>query len=583
MKNLNTIKIWGIFLTPIIFFAFIATKNIPDSSPEKTESKVSKSILEAPTMCAPFNKFDFDFENAIAPVAPSLKPAWGNNYPITTTSPESQAFFNQGLFYLYAFNHAEAVRAFKEAARLDPQCAMCYWGVALALGPNINRPMPPEQYEDTYKYSQKALFLSEKTTEKEKAIIGALANRYEENPKEDRAELDLAYANEMRFVSQRYRDDLDIAALFAESLMDLMPWDYWLEDGSPKPATREAHAVLDYILEKDPDHAGANHYYIHSVEAVHPALGMPSADKLRELEYPSGHLVHMPSHIYVTQGMYHEASVANQKAIEVDEEYIERCNAQGFYPALYYPHNLHFLWFASSMEGRSEISIDAARKMVTKVPKEMVQRVPMLQRFYTIPYFALVRFGEWEQILKEPQPDDEFIYVKTIWHYARGMAYAKKGDLKNAKLELEKVNTGANSETVQAIDNPQFPTIGMSKMAALLLEAELAGQTEDYTRKVTLIRGAVNVQDKFIYMEPPYFYFPVRQALGAALLEANNAAEAEAVYKKELKSFPKNGWSLFGLHKSLIMQNKKDEAKKIQIQFEKAWSRADVKLTSSVM
>ena len=330
-------------------------------------------------------------------------------------------------------------------------------------------------------------------------------------------------------MSQRYRDDLDIATLFAESLMDLVPWDYWMEDSSPKPETREAHAVLDYVLEKDPNHAGANHYYIHSVEAVHPALGKPSADRLRELAYPSGHLVHMPSHIYVTQGMYHEAVVANQKAIEVDEEYIERCNAQGFYPALYYPHNLHFLWFASSMQGRSEISIDAARKMVTKVPKEMVIQVPMLQRFYTIPFFALVRFGEWDQILKEPKPDDAFIYVQTIWHYARGMAYAKKGDLKNAKAALEKVTAGADNEAVQSIDAPQFPTIGMSKMAGLILEAELAGQKKNYEKKVKLIREAVDIQDNFYYMEPPYFYFPIRQALGAALLEANKLEEAEMV------------------------------------------------------
>lgn len=583
MKKLNALKQWSFLLVPTIFFTVLANVNHTEIKEEPYEVKVSKSILEAPVMCAPFNKFDFDFENAVAPVAPHLNPVWGNNYPITTNSAEAQQFFNQGLFYLYAFNHAEATRAFKEAARLDSECAMCYWGVALALGPNINRPMPEEHFEDTYKYSQKALLLAENISPKEKALVEALAKRYEENPSEDRASLDLAYANEMRFVSQRYREDLDIATLFAESLMDLVPWDYWLEDGLPKPETREAHAVLDYVLEKDADHAGANHYYIHSVEAVHPSLAISSANKLRDLAYPSGHLVHMPSHIYVTQGMYHEASIANQKAIEVDEEYIERCNAQGFYPALYYPHNLHFLWFASSMEGRSEVSIDAARKMVTKVPKEMVRQVPMLQRFYTIPYFALVRFGQWDQILKEPKPDDEFIYVQTIWHYARGMAYAKKGDLKKAMAELDKVKAGGESEAVKSIDNPQIPTIGMSKMAVLILEAEIEGQKKNYEKKVALIKEAVAIQDGFIYMEPPYFYFPVRQALGAALIEAEKTEEAVIVYKQELKNFPKNGWSLLGLYQSLLAQGQKEAAEEVFKEFEKAWIHADVTLDSSVM
>jgi tetratricopeptide (TPR) repeat protein len=583
MKKINTFKNWWKIGISFFLFTGILSMSYPDLFEKKYEVKTTRSILDNPTMCAPINKFKIDFENAIAPVAPFLNPIWNHNFPITTTSPESQDFFNQGLFYLYAFNHAEAERSFKEAARLDPNCAMCYWGVALVLGPNINRPMPEEHFAETYKYSQKAFELSDAVTNKEKALILALSKRYEENPSEDRMEFDLGYANEMRFVSQRYREDLDIATLFAESLMDLVPWDYWLEDGSPKPETREAHAVLDYVLEKDPDHAGANHYYIHSVEAIHPNLAIRCADKLKELAFPSGHLIHMPSHIYVTQGMYHEASIANQEAILVDEDYIERCNAQGFYPALYYPHNLHFLWFASSMEGRSKVSIDAAKKIVTKVPREMVIKVPQLQRFYTIPLFSLVRFGKWDEILKEPKPDDAFGYTQTIWHYARGMAFAKKGNLKKATDELEKVKDGIKSEGVQSVDDPGFPTIGMSEIAAHVLQGEMEGQNNNFEKKVERLQAAVKVQDNFIYMEPPYFYYPVRQSLGAALLEANRAEEAEAVYREELEKFPKNGWSLFGLHKSLTLQNKTEEAKEIYQQFEKAWSHADIKLKSSVL
>lgn len=574
---------WRIFLLLLTMAAGALAMTFPGPLSARKEMATKRPSLNLPPMCAPLSNRPADATRAMERLAPELATGWDARFPITTVSKAAQQFFNQGLFYLYAFNHAEAVRSFKEAARLDPACAMCYWGTALALGPNINRPMPEENYGEAYTLSRKALQLSRRVSGKEAALIAALSERYRENPPEDRRALDLAYADAMRRVYREFREDPNVGTLFAESLMGLVPWDYWLPGGTPKPETEEMHEVLSEVLKTEPGHPGANHYYIHSVEAVHPELAVLHADRLKELAYPAGHLVHMPSHIYVRLGRYHEASEANQKAIALDEDYIERCQAQGFYPILYYPHNLHFLWFATSMEGRGRVSIEAARKLAAKVSPETVAEAPGFQRYYTIPLFALLRFGKWEEILNEPRPDKKLEYLQTIWHYARGMAYAKKGNLKKAQMELNNVEKGMNSAYVKALDHPSMPALGMSRMAWHILQAEIEGQNEDYEKKVEHLREAVGIQDGFIYMEPPYFYFPVRQALGAALLEAGRPAEAEKAYRQELESFPGNGWSLFGLYQSLLMQNKSRAARQAYKDFESAWREADVILTRSAL
>ena len=538
------------------------------------------------TMCAPAPRFKItmaDIPKATRPLAPKLDTKWQTNLKITSASEEAKIFFNQGLFYLYAFNHAEADRSFKEAIRLDPDCAMCHWGVGIGLGPNINMPMAETSNADAYTYSQKALSLSENCTKIEKALMNALVTRYTEIAPADRAGLDSIYAEEMRFVSQRYREEMDVATLFVESLMDCMPWQYWLPDGQPKSRTREALAVLDYIAEKEPNHPGANHYYIHAAEAVHPDLATASADKLTDMDLQSGHLVHMPSHIYIRTGRYNDASVVNQRAMSVDEDYIERCNIQGIYPAAYYPHNIHFLWFASSMEGRSEVSIAAARKLVTKTPKAMIEKVPRLERYFTMPYFSLIRFGKWDQVLNEPKPDEDLIYASTMWHFARGMAFANKGKMKKAKKELKLVAEGETNEALIAVEKPNFPTTKLVKMAGLVLKGEIAGQKGKHADKVTHLQQAVTIQDGLRYSEPPHFYFPVRQALGAALLDANRVGTAEKIFKEDLAKFPKNGWSLFGLHQSLVQQNKMEEAKIVKKEFDVAWTKADVLLKQAVM
>ena len=275
--------------------------------------------------------------------------------------------------------------------------------------------------------------------------------------------------------------------------------------------------------------------------------------------------------------------MANQKAIKVDEDYIERCNIQGIYPAAYYPHNIHFLWFASSMEGRSKVSIDAARKLVIKTPKSMLSVVPRLERYFTMPYFSLIRFGKWDEVLKEAKPDEDLLYATLMWHYARGMAFANKGKIKKAKKELKLVKAGSSNEALQALDKPNYPTINLSKMATLMLTAEIVGKKGKLGEKIALIKEAVAIQDGLRYSEPPHFYYPVRQSLGAALLADNKAAAAELIFKEDLAKFPRNGWSLFGLHQSLIKQQKMEEAKEIEKEFETAWSLADVELEQAVL
>lgn len=547
--------------------------------------KVDRSFRNL-SMCASTDRFKIDIEEVYTSkdkLAPKLDTKWQTKLDITSSSEEAKVYFNQGLFYLYGFNHAEADRSFKESIRLDTTCAMCHWGVALGLGPNINMPMSPDNNEDAYRYAQKAQILSGNCSPKEKALISALTTRYAEEAPKDRSGLDSLYAIEMRLVSQRYRDDMDIASLFVESLMDCMPWQYWLEDGEPKDRTREALAVLDYIAENDPDHPGANHFYIHLVEEVHPSIGTQSADRLKAMDFPSGHLVHMPSHIYIRTGRYHEASEANVKAMQIDEDYIERCNVQGIYPAAYYPHNIHFLWFAATMEGRSQVSLDAARKLVEKTPEKMFATIPSIERYLTMPYFSLIRFGKWDEVLKEPKPKVDYLYATLMWHYAQGLAYAKKGDIKKAKEHLEIVEKGCEHETIIDLDNDHYPVLSMSRMAALVLRAEVLGLDGRSASKVKQLEEAVAIQDALIYDEPPQFYYPIRQSLGVAHLENSDPKAAERAYREDLDKFPQNGWSLYGLYQALSAQNKVQEANEVKKQYEKAWSLADVELHSAVL
>jgi tetratricopeptide (TPR) repeat protein len=524
---------------------------------------------------------DFDQPAASGALAPRLENLGNHVFPVTTKSKEAQQFINQGLNLAYGFNHLEAERSFREAARLDPNCAMAYWGQALVLGPEINIPMSADDEPKAYDLVQQAMALRSKASPREQAYITALAQRYS-GKAEDRAQRDKAYANAMRELQRKYPEDLDAATLFAESLMDLRPWNYWTHDYKPYPETTEIVATLERVLQKDINHPGANHYYIHALELPDPKRAEAAADRLQNLMPDAGHMVHMPAHIYQRVGRYADASAANERAILADENYIAQCRAQGIYPLTYYPHNIHFLWSAATMEGRSQVAIDAARKTAGQIPAEALNNIPILQGFLVVPYYALTRFGKWDEILHTPKPSYASPFVEGVWHYARGMAYAGLGKFTEASGELEELRKIAGSSELAHLatwSNNSAPAL--LNVATAALAGELEARQGHYDHAIAELDKAVRLEDALVYVEPADWHYPMRQSLGAVLLEAGRANEAETVYWEDLRRNPENGWSLFGLMKSLQAEGKNDEAAAIEKRFQAAWARADVKLTSS--
>jgi len=520
-----------------------------------------------------------------ARTAPLLEGMGDLHWPISTDSELAQRYFDQALTLAYGFNHLEAERSFREAARLDEDCAICLWGAALVLGPNINDPVPtPERELTAYQTLQEAAARAEHASDEERALIEALRSRYAPTPPEDRASLDLAYANAMRSVAKRFPENLEIQTLFAEAMMDTMPWAYWTEDGRPKPLTEEVFATLDFVIGRAPDHPGANHFYIHAVEQEQPERGVGAADRLRRVVPGAGHLVHMPSHIYIRVGRYHDGSLANELAVEADNDYVTQCRAQGIYPVAYVPHNHHFLWATTTMEGRSADALAAARHTAGHVERSLMREpeLAMLQHFSAIPYYALVRFGKWNEILAEPAPEEDLLYPTAVWHYARGIAYARRGKLKEARAELAEVRSIAADPGLAPLRIWGLnPMTSLAEIAAAVLQAEIAAAGGDTKTAVAELRKAIAIEDGLIYGEPPDWFYPVRHNLGAVLLEAGRARDAEKVYREDLARFPDNGWSLFGLAQSLRAQGKTQEAAEAQRQFENAWRYADVEIAAS--
>lgn len=517
-------------------------------------------------------------EQPTAPV-PLMKDLGRLHHPITTTSKQTQQYFDQGLRLAYAFNHEEAYQSFQEGARLDPQCAMCYWGMALVRGPNINMPMDAAAEAPAYDAAQKAVSLAGKASRAEQVYIRSLAARYA-GPGSNRAALDKQYADAMREVARQFPEDVDALALFAEAMMDLRPWDYWTKAGDPQPGTAEIVATLETAIKKNPDHPGACHLYIHAVEAVKPQLAVPCAERLAKLMPGAGHLVHMPAHIYMRVGRYDDAVKSNVTAVSVDHHYIEGRKPEGLYPLMYYPHNVHFLWSAASMGGRSAEAIKAARQLATIVPDDAIKQVPPLEVFKPTALYALVRFGKWDEILNEPEPAKEFVYSRGIWHYARGLAFIAKGQPDGADQALSEVR-------LLSVELPEAQMVGLNPASKLLqiagyvLGGELAAHRGRTEEAVTQLRKAIELEDGLTYEEPPGWHAPVRQSLGAVLLAAGKAKEAEAVYREDLTRHPDNGWSLYGLSQALQAQNRDKDAAMVTKQFKSAWSKADVKLAAS--
>ena len=505
------------------------------------------------------------------------------HYPITTNSERAQRYFNQGLRLVYGFNHSEAIRAFQAAAQLDPTCAMAHWGIALALGPNINAPMETEAGKAAYQAIQQAVTLARHASLHERAYIEALSTRYAADPETaDRAALDRTYSDAMRDLSQRYPGDLDAATLFAASLMNLRPWDYWTPDSQPKSGTLELVAALESVLERNADHIGAIHYYIHAVEASsRPERALPYARRLAAQIPGSGHLVHMPSHIYLRVGLYEDSSDSNARAVEVDEAYIEKEQPQGLYPAMYYPHNIDFLWASRQMEGRSENAIAAARRLAARTTPEVARQIPPLEGWTAMPLCAYVRFGKWQDILNEPQPPEDLKYMTAIWHYARALAFAATDKMEDAQKEHAQLDAIAQAMPADRMIMGRNSAANLLSIASHVVAGELAAKQGKTGEAVKHLEEAVQIQDGLAYNEPPPWYYPVRQSLGAVLVAAGKNAEAEQVYRKDLALNPNNGWSLYGLAQSLRAQDKSPEAATVDAEFKKAWAKADVELTAS--
>ncbi len=509
-----------------------------------------------------------------------------HHYAISTRSELGQRYFDQGLTLLYGFNHAEAVRSFRESQRLDPSCAMCFWGEALALGPNINKPMDDKDVPAAWAALQKARELASGSSPKEQALIGALAKRYAEKPSKNRAALDRAFAAAMREVARDYPNDLDIQTMFAEALMDTMPWDYYGKGNVPRPATVEVITTLESVMARAPAHPGALHYYIHAVEASDdPGRAEAASDRLLKLVPGAGHLVHMPAHVYLRVGRYDDAVVANELAAKADESYLAQCLVQGFYPAMYYPHNLHFLWSAASYDGRSALALSTADKIVAFVPPEKLTEFPFLEEMLPTRLFTLARFGRWDEILAEPAPQTSARYATGMWHYARGIALVAKGRAEEAAADLAALEKEAASPAMRGLMMVSVNTSAQQllRLAARVLDAELAAARARWPQAIASYEAAVKLQDGLTYSEPPQWYFPSRDGLGRVLLRAGRSREAETVYRQQLKRTPKSGWTLHGLAASLRAQGKDEAAATVERELASAWARGDFALTGSVL
>ena len=507
----------------------------------------------------------------------TLDPGFGKlNHPVSTKNEEAQKFFNQGLALIYGFNHEEARRSFEQAVRLDPRLAMAHWGVALAVGPNYNESqIDPSRLLAADRALEKAEELAAGATEKERAYIAALAKRFQ--LKTDLKKCAVDYKDAMGALARQYPDDSDAATLYADALMNLTPWQLWSKDGKPAADTLEIVSTLESVLKRNPEHIGANHLYIHAVEASRDAgRALPSADKIGKLAPSAGHLVHMPSHIYIRVGNNDAAARANEEAADVDRAYIKRTGAAGMYPAMYYSHNLHFALEAYNRMGRFELARQKAKQLEQNV-RGHIKDMPMLEGFLPSVIFVELRFNRWDEALKVPAPAKDAPVTNVFWHFARGVAFAGKGKVAEAERERAQfASTAKNTpgETPFGLNT----AASVFKIAAHALDARIAEARRGRRAAIEHWRQAVAAHDALNYDEPPGWYYPVRESLGAALLLAGKAAEAENVFRKDLELNPHNGRSLFGLAESLKKQGKTQDALSVRKEFEAAWKNADTKL-----
>jgi tetratricopeptide (TPR) repeat protein len=503
------------------------------------------------------------------------------HHPISTGSDLAQRYFDQGLRLVYAFNHEEAIRSFEEAVNQDPNAPMPYWGVALALGPNINAAMSKEDGARAAEAIKKAQARLSSATPAERAYIDALSKRYLGSSRASRASLDKAYADAMRSVWRAYPDDADAGVLFAEAMMDLHPWDFWTAEGTPKAGTQEIVSTLEAVLEQSPDHPGACHYYIHAVEASRePQRALACANRLPGLMPGAGHLVHMPAHIYARVGMYHESSERNAEAAHADERYLADAHLTGDYADGYYSHNLHFLWSTLMMEGRSAEALKTATSLLTTITDQEAKSNRSKEAYLTTKLLTWIRFGRWEDLLREPPPSKGLHLVEGTWRLGRGLALVATGRLPGADGERQALVT-LTKQFRRSKNQQDKLERDLLKIAERLLAGQIAAQRRRHDEAIKTFREAAKIEDSLQGAEPPHWSLPVRHYLGPVLLLAGHPTEAESEYRTDLKWNPENGWGLFGLMQSLKAQRREAEAAEISGRFEKAWAHADVTLAAS--
>ena len=530
-------------------------------------------------LCVPVESVLAD-QTAAVPLFDNLG---SHHHPITTTSEQAQRYFDQGLRLVYAFNHEEAIRSFEAAARLDPQAAMAYWGIALALGPNINGAMEKKDEHRAIEMVQKAQRLADRATPGERAYIEALVTRYVGRKGIKRKGLDEAYAKAMRSMSLRFPEDADAATLFAEALMDLRPWDLWKQDGRPQPDTDEIVSTLESVLARNPEHPGACHYYLHAVEAsLQPERALPCAERLPGLMPGAGHLVHMPAHIYMRVGKYHEAAEQNRQAAHIDQQYLASQHLSGDYADGYYTHNLHFLWASLVMEGRNAEAMKIARELTATITAEEARKDRWKELYLPTPIFSMIRFGRWEELLREPPPPNGLRLMEGMWRLGRGLAHVATGRIPGAEgTHIALAGLTKQIRRDRTVEGKTEQTL--LKIAERMLAGELAAHHQRYGDAIRLFEDAIKMEEALPYSEPSIWPLPVRHYLGTVLLRAARPAEAEAVYRADLLRHPDNGWALIGLIQSLKAQHKGDQAAETEERFKKAWAHADFMPAASRM
>ena len=521
-------------------------------------------------------------------IAPLLSGLDAVDYPISTKDTLVQRYFNQGMTLVYGFNHAEAARSFYYATKLDPTCAMAFFGYAYVLGPNYNAGMEADNYQRAYEAIQKAKELSKNSPKKERKFINAMSLRYTKEPPEDRSQLDIDYSKAMKSLYVQYPNDTEISALYAESIMNLHPWDLYDKKGNPKEWTPEITTLLEKLLTQNPKHPGAHHFYIHAVEASSAPNRANNSAKVFDdkLVAGSGHLLHMPSHIYIRTGEYHKGTLSNIAAVEADSTYVTLCHAQGAYPLAYYPHNYHFMAATATLEGNSEWAMLGANKVSQHISTALMKEDGWgtLQHYYTIPYYVAVKFGKWQEILEMKLNTHELKYPKAIRYYAEGMAYVGKNDLNNAKIALAKLSELAKDESIKDITVWEINSVyDLVLIAEKVLKAEVLSKEKKYSESIALLKEAIEIEDALNYNEPPDWFFSVRHHLGNAQISATFYIDAIKTYEKNLKNFPKNGWAHHGLKLAYEKLNDIENIKRMEGLIAKSWKTSDIELQGSLV